>query len=417
MSQPEPTSSSNNQKKKHNSKSTIITLIASALILISAIAGGAYIVKSTPEAKRQQRPRQAPLVEIQQLESTIEQVRIKAMGTVIPASELNLKTEVSGRVIAISNRFDLGNRVARGEKLLLLEPADYQLAVAQAESKVAEAAYNLILEKGNQEIALREWELYDNKDKASQQDKDLALRKPHRVKAQAEYKAAEAELTQAKLDLDRTVLYAPFNSMIITKSAEPGSYLSAQDSVATLVNTDRYWVQVSVPADQLSWIRIPQDNEEEGSTVQISDGSNRKVGKVYRLLGDLEENGRMARLLVEITDPLDLKKPVEERIPLLLGKYVRVEIDGKMMENVVSISRSALHDGDKLWLMNEQQQLQITQADIIWKGSEQVFIRNVFPQNIRLITSNLSTPVSGMKVRTKEPQRIPDIASREINHD
>ncbi len=112
----------------------------------------------------------------------------------------------------------------------------------------------------------------------------------------------------------------------------------------------------------------------------------------------------MARLLVEVADPLDLKKPVDQRQPLLLGEYVRVEIDGKLLSDVVSIPRSALHDGNQVWLIDDQQQLQITSADLIWRDSDRVLLRNTLPENTKLVTSNLSTAVSGMTLRPEEPQ-------------
>lgn len=399
--------------KKSGRKSTLLTLLAIFLILASALAAGAYIVKSAPKANRQKPVKEAPLVTSEGLESSLQKVTVSAMGTVIPASELSLQTEVSGRIVGIHNSFELGSRIGYGDKLLMLEPADYQLAVAQAESKVADAAYALAIEEGNQEIARQEWELYDAKDSASDQDRDLALRKPHLLKAQAEYSAAKAELVQAQLDLQRTVLYAPFNALVTEKTAEPGGYLSAQETVATLVGTDRYWVKVSLPVDRLSWIEVPQQTGEQGSMVQISAGGKQKVGSVSKLLGDLEEQGRMARLLVEVDDPLDLKKPVAQRQPLLLGEYVRVEIDGKMLSDVISVPRSALHDGDQLWLADAQQTLQIKKAEVLWRDSERVLLRNNLPEDTRLVTSNLSTAVSGMQLRLEEPKLVMNLTPQE----
>lgn len=389
-------------------KSTLLTLLTIVLILASALAVGAYIVKSAPKAKRQTPVAEAPLVTTAVLTSSTEQVRISAMGTVIPASELTLKSEVSGRVVSVEKTFEVGSRLARGDLLLKLEPTDYQAALAQAQSAVAAAAYNLAIEEGNQEIARQEWALYDGKDSSTEQDRELALRQPHLLKAQAEYRAALAVQTQADLDLQRTRLTAPFNALVTRKTAEPGSYLSAQDSVATLVNTDRYWVQVSLPVDRLEWVVFPEQGEGQGSRVKVSAGNKQRVGFVHRLLGDLEENGRMARLLVEVHDPLDLEKPAGQRQPLLLGEYARVEIDGKSLFDVISIPRAALHDGDQLWLTDDQQRLQIVKAEVVWRDSDRVLVRNNLPDDARLVTSNLGTAVAKMQLRVAEPDQDVD---------
>lgn len=385
-------------------KSTLLTLAVIVLILASALAAGAYIVKSTPKANRKKPVKEAPQVITRALRSSTEKISISATGTVIPVRELGLQAEVSGRVVNIHNNFELGSQIRYGDKLLMLEPADYQLAVVQAESKVANASYALAIEEGNQEISRQEWKLYDAKASATENDKELALRKPHLLKAQAEHKAAKAELTQAELNLQRTVLYAPFNALVTTKSVEPGGYLSSQNTVATLVGTDRYWVQVSLPVDRLSWIEVPQNPGEQGSLVQISAGAKQRQGRVAKLLGDLEGQGRMARLLVEVDDPLDLKRAADQRQPLLLGEYVHVEIDGRQLSNVISIPRSALHDGNQIWLVDGQHQLQLTTVDVIWRDSDQVLLSNSLRENSQLITSNLSTAVNGMQLRVEEPK-------------
>ena len=98
------------------------------------------------------------------------------------------------------------------------------------------------------------------------------------------------------------------------------------------------------PVEYLPWIRTSEDGS-KGSEVTViqkagSDSVSRK-GHVIRLLGDLDTNGRLARLLVEVDDPLNLKNK-EAQLPLLLGSYVTVEISGKSMDNVAELPRSAV---------------------------------------------------------------------------
>ena len=81
-----------------------------------------------------------------------------------------------------------------------------------------------------------------------------------------------------------------------------GSQAMPQSDLGTLVGTDAYWVKVSIPVDRLQWVSVP------GSPATIiSNGGTARKGRVIKLLGDLEEKGRMARLLVEVRDPLALR--------------------------------------------------------------------------------------------------------------
>jgi RND family efflux transporter MFP subunit len=388
----------------------ILTLVIIILIIGVALLVGSTIIKTAPKPMRKQPVVQAPLVEFKPMAASREQVIVEAMGTVVPAREMSLKSEVSGRVVKLDKNFELGNQVAKGENLVFIETADYELAVAQAQSQVAQAAYDLDIEMGYQDIAVEEWELYDNKDGASQEDQNLALRKPHLVMVQAEYEAAKAELAQAKLDLQRTVISAPFNATVIAKEVELGSMLSAQETVATLVATDSYWVQASIPVDRLKWIDIPSGDGTKGSRVKVTAGDKQKIGRVYKLLADIEESGRMARILVEISDPLDLKRPAKERQPLLLGEFARVEIEGHFLDNVISAPSSALHNGNQVWLLDDEDKLEIDAAEVIWRDSNRVLLTNSFAEGAKLITSNLATPVAGMSLRTEasEEKRIQD---------
>jgi RND family efflux transporter MFP subunit len=410
----------NNQSAKRGGGFKILlTLVVIILIIGVALFVGSRIIKSAPVAQRHAPVVQAPLVDIQPLQTTSEQVVVTAMGTVVPAREVVLKSEVSGRVTAISKHLELGSKVNVNEELISVEPTDYRLAVAQAESMVAEAKYDLDIEMGNQDIAQQEWDMYDNRDGASQQDKDLALRKPHLIKAQAEYKSAQAQLEQAELNLERTAISAPFNATVIAKEVEIGSMLSAQGTVATLVATDSYWAQVSIPVDRLSWIDIPDGNSSKGATVKIVAGDKQKTGQVHKLLADIEESGRMARLMVEITDPLDLKKPADQRQPLLLGEFVRVEIEGTKLDDVLSVPSSTLHNGNQIWLLDGEDKLEIATAEVIWRDTDRVLIKDTFAAGAKLIISNLATPVAGMQLRSESlktqtpsaPEMMPGSAS------
>jgi multidrug efflux pump subunit AcrA (membrane-fusion protein) len=175
---------------------------------------------------------------------------------------------------------------------------------------VTDAEYNLKLELGHQEVAKREWMLLNGGKPAKSSDVDLALRKPHLDKAKADLEAAKAELKQANLNLARTRIRAPFNAIVRTHNVEMGSQVSIQDPLAELVCTDEYWIKVSIPVDRLKWISTPRNATESGSAVRIyyRNGFER-TGTVIKLFGDLETEGRMARILVSVEDPLSLESP------------------------------------------------------------------------------------------------------------
>jgi len=284
--------------------------------------------------------------------------------------------------------------------VLTVDPADYKLAFARKKSAVTEAEYAWRVELGHQAVAKREWELLGGGKSADGLDLELALRKPHLAKVKAELAAAKAELKRTALDLERTKIIAPFNAIVRKKNVEVGSQISAQGALATLVGTDLYHIRVSVPGDRLSWIDIPKHSDQTGAEVIIGyrNGFKRK-GTVFKLLSDLETEGRMARLLVSVKDPLGLEMPDTEKPPLLIGEYVRVDIQGRRVVNVYRIPRTALRNNLSVWVMGEDGNLEIRNVETVWRDTQTVLLRDGLRPGDRLIVSDLPAPIAGMPLK------------------
>jgi hypothetical protein len=154
--------------------------------------------------------------------------------------------------------------------------------------------------------------------------------------------------------------------------------------------------------ERLAWIRIPRAGDDPGPGVRIlyRNGFQRQ-GNVIKLLGDLATEGRMARVLVAVEDPLDLQSSANGQPSLLLGEYVRVEIEGRMLENVYRIPRSALRDAANLWLVDAENRLEIRPVQTVWRDTETVLLKEGLEPGDRLIISDLSKPVAGMPVKTE----------------
>ena len=387
----------------------LIKCLLPLLVLCAGIAGASYIKNSSSKPRRQPPPANAPFVQTQTAQISSEQVIIRAMGTVIPAREMLLKSRTSGEIIAVHSEFIPGGCIMAGEEILEIDPRDYELAVTQKQSLVANALYALKIELGQQDIAKREWKLVNGSRPIKTGDRALVLRKPHLKKAKADLEAAKADLAQAKLNLARTKLTVPFNSIIKSKNVETGSQVSTGEKLAEIVNIDQYWIQISVPVDRLNWMKIPRTAEQSGSEVQIQyrNQAYERTGYVIRLLSELENEGRMARILVAVNDPLNIKNPENSQPPLLLGEYVRVKIKGRKLTDVFKIQRAALRNNNSIWVAGEKNKLLVRSVTILWRDKDSVLIKTGLEQGEKIIISDLSTPVDGMNIRVLENSNNP----------
>jgi multidrug efflux pump subunit AcrA (membrane-fusion protein) len=109
----------------------------------------------------------------------------------------------------------------------------------------------------------------------------------------------------------------------------------------------------------------------------------------------------MARILVEVADPLGLNSSNQNRTPLLIGEYVRVKILGRKLDNVFQIPRTALKDNSSIWIVGENQTLEIRKVRAVWRDADVVLLQDGLKPGERLIVSDLPAPVEGMTVRVE----------------
>ena len=391
---------------------TLVLVILVEVILCSGIVAAVSLYRTKPKSRQRPPRRSGDIVRVLQARRSSQPITLQAMGTVLPARRTVLQPRISGEVIEVSPELIPGGRFQQGQAVLRIDPKDYELIVKQRRGELAKAQHDLKLEMGRQAIAKREFELLGNGEDDAEQDEELVLRKPQLALAQAAMTAAEASLEKADLDLKRTNIIAPFNAIVLDKRVDLGAQVTPQAPLATLVGTDEYWVQVSIPVDQLKWIRIPRADGETGSPVTILNeaawpaGASRS-GHVTRLVSDIDTEGRMARLLVTVKDPLALNVPDGKTPALLIGMYVRVEMDGRTLENVISLPRSALRDGREVWIMGPDDTLQIREVEVVWRGRDSVLVRGGLQDGDRVITSGMAAPVEGMPLQIEGQEKPP----------
>lgn len=380
------------------------TWIGVGIVLAAVIASlTLYFLKPTPEKSIPQV--KASLVESVEIERRNTPLTISAFGTVQPHRKLTVQAEVKGRIIEQSPNLDAGGILKNNEILLKLDPRDYIVAVEQSRAKVEKAEFDLIVEKGKKVVAEKEWSLLDTSLKEGGIGKNLALRIPHLREKEAALQAAQSNFEKSMVDLKRTLLRAPFNALVLEEFVEIGQLILPQTQVATLVSTDEFRVQVSIPYEQLALVDVPATGVDEKTPVTIIQdlGDNNKIkreGYVLRLLGDLNPNGRMVQLLIVIEDPLDLNVSSGQKVPLLLGTYVEVQFLGPQLKNSFELPRKAIHEQNKIWIKSNDNKLEIRTVEVLAGDKDSVTVRgDNLKDGDRVIISNLPAAIPGMELR------------------
>ena len=377
-------------------------LLAFAIILALMFGGlsvSRYLIRTKPAAKRKPPVEMRALVQIVTATPQSADIKIKALGRIIPAKEVNLQARVSGTVIYMNPDLMPGGIVSKGEILVKLDDTDYRLALRQKKNAHAQTLADLRIEQGNQNIARQEWELINKlTGEMDLSTQDIALRRPQLEKVRVNIESALTEIEKAEIDLGRTMLQAPFDAVIQSKNIAIGSQISSQSSIATLVGIDSFWADVSLPAAKLSWLTLPTD-QDHGSGVMVYSGSHSYQGKILRLLPELEKDGLMARLLIEINNPMTAE---DGRPPLLLQSFIRAEITGKRIENVFKVPAGALKEKQNLLTVTSDSRLHIQPVAVVWQGPDFAFIGQGLEPGQRIVVSKIAAPIEGMRLEIKK---------------
>lgn len=396
-------------------------------LVIGLIIGGWFLLR--PE-KVSQAPRvkSGELVTVVEAASTFAAPRVHAQGTVIPAREVTIQPEVSGRILKRHEGLVDGGVVQKGETLLQIDPRDYKIALEEARTGVDVAKAELAMEEGRQVVARQEWQRFGAE---GEEPPPLALREPQLMQAELAIDSAQQRLRRAQLDSERTRLKAPFTALVTKADLEVGELVGPSTSGAKLVALDEFWVKVSIPLESLDLLAIPGRGTDQGSPALVRhESGSRHIeqrGHIIRLLGDLDPAGRMAQVLVSVQDPfwapeerdseLNPKTPLLRSHPLMLGSYVSVEFEGNDPRTVILLPRVAVREGKYLYIATEDDKLEIREVDFAWKSRDTVAVEQDLKPGERVIISGLAAPVQGMPLRVELAEDLPELESPPFDDD
>lgn len=374
---------------QQHGKSILFTLIALATIP-AAIIYTDYAISSQPLPASSIEKETIPKVTTTALTSGTYAGIIQAYGEVKAVDEVTLSSEISGRIIWRSPHFSDGSEVKQGEILLKLDTTDYLSALANAKQLLAESELALEQEKRQQRQAVKDWQRSGIKEKAS----PLALRKPQLKVANARYKAAMAGFNKAKRDLKQTQITAPFNAVVIARSATVGSFIETGSALATLRGSDLAEITLGLSSPQ--WQQLPEKPED--TQVKIHSRNNSGFtwsGKIDRLSSNIDPTTRLRNVVIKVRQPLAQPKP------LLSGSFVSVEIEGKSITDLFALPASALTAGGDIWLV-ENNLLKRQATKPLFNHNGKIFVqRGALPDPLQLVRKPMPSYLAEMKVHAQ----------------
>ncbi|MDQ7051005.1 MAG: efflux RND transporter periplasmic adaptor subunit [Enterobacterales bacterium] len=387
--------------------------IPTAIILVSLVVALILFLSATKPHKKPT-VKKVPLVEVVTVKASDVTFQISTQGSVSPRTETILISEVSGQVKKVSPKFVVGGFFKKGEQLLEIDPINYEVALLQAQARLDSAKARWVEEKARSQQAKKEWSLTGRSLKNAP---ILALRKPQLQLAKADVKAAKADVKGAEIKLQRTKIIAPYDAMIKKKLVDIGQYVTMGSQLAVSFAVDYAEIRLPIKEVDLPYIAVPkmnqlvsQENKAKplGSEVILSFKQNSEIKQwkthITRSEGVVDQSSRVNYLIAQIDDPYgvlatDLNHPV-----LAVGSFVRADIMGTQINNIMVVPREALRGADSLYLIDQNNKLKVVKVRIIRSDNENIYIVSGLQQNSKVVLTKLPIVVAGMSLRTEEQQ-------------
>jgi len=288
-----------------------------------------------------------------------------------------------------ADKFVKGGFVKKGDILAKIDPSDYEAGLLDSQANVASAKANMVQERANGEVALREWaEITNSKPTA------LSLRKPQLAQELAKLKSAEADLLRSHRDLERTVIRAPYDALISSREIGLGAYVTTGSKIGHIYNTDTAEIRLPLADKEMQYLDQKGTHSEVTLMGNFAGSKQQWQGKIVRSEGVVDSKSRMTYLVAEIEDPYGLKTDKNE---LRFGTYVTANIQGSNAGNVAVIPRHLIVNG-LVAIMDSDNTLRYKPVKIIRQEGANVVISEGLDPGMEVITSALDYPLEGMKL-------------------
>ncbi len=394
--------------------SRLTGFLAGGAILVGATGLAVFMVSQRPEPERVPPPSQVPFAITAPAQAGEGAIPVFGAGTVRPRAEIDIAAEVSGKVVWVDPAFQSGGRVREGQVLFRIDDADYRRYVEKARANVALQRVEVLKVKEEAQVARKQYEQFKERQAesgAASEASPLALWQPQLEAAEAALAREHATLAETALNLARTAVKAPFSGVVRTESVDVGQFVAAGRGVARLYASDAF--EVVVPLSDREAALIPGlwdlragDGNREVEVHVVADYGGQRYdwqGYVDRVEGALDEQTRTLDVIVRVPEPYGSDAPEAGGPPLLVGKFVDVELEGIVPDAWFRIRRPALRPGNEVWVARDDR-VTIVPVTVLQRADDEVYVTGPLQPGDAAIVGGIQVGTDGMEVRTASAQ-------------
>lgn len=348
------------------------------------------------------------LLEFVRAQPETVEVRVSGRGTVMPGTESDLVPEISGRIVAVSPTLEAGGFLERDEVLFEIDRRDYQVAVDRAAATLSlrESEYRLARSNLDRVRELHQQDI-------AQQAKLDEMVNLEAVAAGA-VREARTALERAGIDLERTVVRAPYAGRVRNTEIDVGDFATAGRPMGRIYAIDYAEIRLPVSTQELVLLDLPFDfpggrpdvpGPAATITADFADTSYEWQSAIVRSEGEIDPQSRMVTLVARVDDPYG-RGANPDRPPLTVGLFVEAQIQGKRLDGVIVLPRAALRVGDRVLVADDTGRLSPRDVTVLRRDERQVLVRSGLEPGDLVCVSPPEIAIEGMRVTDQELTRV-----------
>ncbi len=419
----------------------LLSILLISACLVAGVGIQSWLIRTAPQPARVHQDRPPLNVDGIVLRPVTKSEPLIGFGTVLAERTASVSAQVGGAVIERSPALRVGREVAAGQVLLQIDPRDYERQLERARSQIrqdeaglaqldqekanlaqlqgiaanelaiAEREYTRVLDLfevtqgSRREVDLARQALEAARRAMQTLDNSAALIPSRRAALEAALALHRADVALAELNLERCTLRAPFDGRIETVAVEAGEQVAPNQMLFTLLDPEDLEIPLELPVSQRDRVRV-------GTPCRVSTESRADLvwaGRVSRIAPSARADTRTFSAFVDIP-----RRDADQ--PLLPGMFVRAELEGPPLTDVLVVPRGSIIDG-KVYTVSEGRARSWT-VEVAQQLRNESIVRGV-PEGATVIVTNLDVLYDGcpVDVRTLAPEpgtsRGPQSAGRD----
>lgn len=402
--------------------------LAPVLVLALGIVTFVGLKATKPEVPQRPAPERVWAVKAIVADISTFRPELILYGQTVAGRRVELRSLVAGEVIETGRHMREGGVVKKGEILLRIDPFQYEGKLVEAKAKLAEARAKAreieatidseqdALKRSKEQLVIAKRDLEraaplaergtiskkvadDRRMIVSEREQGLDQRVNNLDIQQAKAAQQRAVISQldwgvrmARRNLEDSVLQAPFDAYVTNVVAETGRIVSANDPVATLLDTN--WLEVRFTLSDRQYGRIvSSDQTLIGREVKVlwhvGDKPIVYEARIERVGAEIAAEKGGVEIYARIDTP---NAPTAIRS----GAFVEVRVPDRAYERVTALPQTSLY-GDRVYVI-EEGRLKARQVDLVGALGAQILVRGQIAKGDKVITTRLSAAGDGVRV-------------------